>query len=311
MDALLSDNAPWPRVIVITGPTASGKSALAVKVAECLGARIISADSRQIYRHIPVTAAVPSAADRARVPHHLVETLELDAYYSAAMFCDDAMALIDDARRRGEQYIVVCGGSMLYIDALLNGIDDLPTISDNVRGRVKQMLAQSGLEGLVAVLSHLDPDYAARVDTANTRRVAHAVEICLQTGSPLTSLLKASQCQRPFKWHKFAINYPRPTLFDRINRRVECMVHDGMEDEARGLLPLRHLNSLNTIGFKEWFAHFDGKMERDTTIARIAKNTRVYAKKQLTWLARDTSVVWLDPTADMAGQIIDTVGRAK
>lgn len=174
-------------VIVITGPTASGKTSLALDVAERLGAHIISADSRQIYRGIPITTAVPTEAERNRVPHHLVEFLDLDAYYSAAMFEADALRLIAEAEARGEDYVVVCGGSMMYIDALCNGIDDMPTVTDAVRNRVHALYSDSGLDGVLAMLDIVDPDYATRVDRANTRRVMHALEISIQTGQPYSS----------------------------------------------------------------------------------------------------------------------------
>lgn len=289
-------------MIVITGPTASGKSSLAVELAERLSAHIISADSRQVYRGIPITTAVPTAEERRRVPHHLVEFLDLDSYYSAAMFESDAMRLIAEAGHRGDRYIVVCGGSMMYIDALLNGIDDLPTISDGIRTRVKTIYADSGLPGVLAVLDNLDPDYADKVDRANPRRVMHALELVLQTGRPLADLLTGSRTVRPFSFAKYVLDRPRQEMFDRINARVDAMIAGGMEQEARAVYGLRHLNSLNTIGFKEWFACFDGLIDRPTAISRIAKNTRVYAKKQLTWLTHDRSAIRLDP-----GNALETI----
>lgn len=288
-------NNPDPRLVVITGPTASGKSGLAIEVAESLNAHIISADSRQIYRGIPITTAVPTLDERVRVPHHLVEFLELDRYYSAANFVEDARRLIADARVRGDKYVVVCGGSMLYIDALLYGLDDLPTISERVRTRVKEIYNESGLEGVTAILTNIDGDAPRNVDIKNPRRVMHALELCLETGRPLAELFGRKTSAGQFNYHKFVIERSREEMFDRINRRVDIMVESGMEDEARSVYHLRHLNSLNTIGFKEWFAHFDGMMDRDTAIARIAKNTRVYAKKQLTWLARQNDVEYLHP----------------
>lgn len=292
----LEKSQSYPHVIVITGPTASGKSSLAIEVARHLGCHIISADSRQIYRGIPITTAVPTPEERTLVPHHLVETLELDRYYSAANFEADALGLIEEAAGRGDKFIVVCGGSMMYIDALLYGLDELPTISDEVRHRVKSMYESVGLEGLVAYLGNLDAHSLSRVDLDNPRRVMHAVELCLQTGVPASSLFSPeTTAKRDFVYSKFVIDLPREELFARINRRVDQMVDEGMENEARSVFHLRHLNSLNTIGFKEWFACFDGVMDRDTAIARIAKNTRVYAKKQLTWLARQSDVLYLSP----------------
>jgi tRNA dimethylallyltransferase len=284
-----------PLLVVVTGATASGKTALAIELAEKLGTEIISADSRQIYRGVPITTAVPSAAELARVRHHLIEVLDLDQYYSAACFEADAMQLLTPLFERNG-CAVVCGGSMMYVDALINGIDDMPTITDAVRNRVVDLYTQHGAEGLLAMLEISDPQFYAEVDRANIKRVMHALEVTMQAGVPYSSLRTGGTKSRPFRVLKVAVDWPREQLFDRINRRVDIMVQQGMEQEARSLYHLRHLNSLNTVGFKEWFAHFDGTLDRDTTIARIAKNTRVYAKKQLTWLRRDPSVVWLTPS---------------
>ena len=285
-----------PLLVVVTGATASGKTSLAVEIAEQLGTEIISADSRQIYKNVPITTAVPTADELARVKHHFIEVLNLDQYYSAACFEQDALKLLNPLF---EKYgcAVVCGGSMMYVDALINGIDDMPTITDAVRNRVIDLQNQHGLEGLLAMLQISDPDFYEQVDRSNLKRVMHALEVTMQAGVPYSSLRTGGSKNRPFRVVKVAIDRQRDELFDRINRRVDIMVQQGMEQEARNLYHLRHLNSLNTVGFKEWFAHFDGELDRDTTIARIAKNTRVYAKKQLTWLKRDQSVVWL-PASD-------------
>lgn len=278
-------------VTVITGPTASGKSALAVDVAERLGCEIISADSRQIYRHIPITTACPTAEQRARVSHHLVECLELDEYYSAARFEEDALRLIADMEARGLENCVVVGGSMMYIDALTRGLDELPTISDAVRAETLDFFHSCGIEAVREELRRLDSEYYAQADPANHRRLVHALEIIRESGRKVSELRTGRPKSRPFEIRKYALELPREELFARINARVEQMVADGMEQEARGLYHLRHFNSLNTVGFKEMFAWFDGHMDRDTAIARIAKNTRVYAKKQLTWLRRDSSLL--------------------
>lgn len=278
-------------VTVITGPTASGKSALAVDLAERLGCEIISADSRQIYRHIPITTACPTAEQRARVRHHLVECLELDEYYSAARFEEDALRLIADMEARGLDNCVVVGGSMMYIDALTRGLDDLPTISDSVRAETLDFFHSQGIEAVREELRRLDPEYYAQADPANHRRLVHALEIIRESGRKVSQLRTGRPKPRPFEIRKYAVDLPREELFARINARVEQMVADGMEQEARALYHLRHLNSLNTVGFKEMFAWFDGLMDRDTAIARIAKNTRVYAKKQLTWLRRDPTLL--------------------
>lgn len=283
------------QVIVITGPTASGKSALAVGLAERLGCEIISADSRQVYRHMPICTAVPSVEERRGIPHHLLEFLEPTAYYSAAEFEADALRLIADMESKGHERVIVCGGSMMYIDALTRGLDDLPTISPDVRAEALRFFEREGIEGVRAELERLDPEYLAQADPHNHRRLVHALEIIRQSGYKVSLLRTGRRKPRPFAVRKFAIERSREELFDRINRRVDAMVAAGLEDEARALLPLRAENALNTVGFKEMFALFDGLMDRDTAIARMAKNTRVYAKKQLTWLKRDPEIEWLAP----------------
>lgn len=272
-------------LIVVTGATASGKTSLAIDLAEHLGCDVISADSRQIYRDIPVGTAAPTREELARVRHHFIATLPLDSYYSAACYEQDALKVIDSQFAQGD-FAVVCGGSMMYVDALTDGIDELPTISPEVRERVKSLYIEHGLDGLNALLEIVDPEYYTIVDRANTKRVAHAIEISLQSGSPYSTLRRGRRTERPFRIIKVAIDMPRPLLFDRINHRVEQMIASGLEAEARSVYSLRHLNALNTVGYKEMFAYFDGIMDFDTAVARIAKNTRVYAKKQLTWLAR-------------------------
>ena len=283
-----------PTLIVITGPTGVGKTETAIGIAETLGAEIISADSRQIYRDIPIGTAAPTAEEQARVKHHFVGFKGLDEYYSASQFEEDVWALLPGLFEKN-QYVVMCGGSMMYVDAVCRGIDDIPTISDDIRAKVVEMYAEEGLDGMLARLLELDPEYYEIVDRKNAKRVIHAVEICLQSGVTYTSLRTGKVKERPFRIVKAGINVERELLFDRINRRVLKMVEIGLEDEARSVYHLRHLNSLNTVCYKEMFAYFDGTMDRDTAIARIQKNTRVYAKKQLTWYAKDDKMQWLSP----------------
>jgi len=274
------------KLIVVTGPTASGKSDLAVKLALQHDTEIISADSRQIYKGIPIVTAVPDENQRMGVTHHLLEMLPLDAYYSAAMFEEDALRLAHEIWKRRD-VAIVCGGSMMYVDALIHGIDELPTVPDSIRIPLGEDWKNFGDDWLRDKLKSLDPQYYAMVDLANMKRVFHAVEICLAAGTTYTSLRTGAKKKRDFEIEKIVIDLPREVLFQRINERVIRMVEAGLEEEARGVYHLRHLNSLNTVGLKEMFAYFDGIMDFDTAVARIQKNTRVYAKKQLTWLKRE------------------------
>jgi len=287
-------------LIVITGPTGVGKTAAAIKLAQRLHCDIINADSRQIYRDIPICTAAPTAEELAIVRHHFVAIKDLEENYSAAQFETDVMQLLPSLWHQGD-YVVMCGGSMMYVDAVCHGIDQLPDISPEVRTAVKEKLHREGLESLMAELEQLDPQYAAMIDRKNTSRVCHGVEICRQAGVPYSTLRTGRAKQRDFKIIKLALNIERSLLFDRINKRVDRMIEDGLEEEARSVYHLRHLNSLNTVGMKEMFAIFDGTMDRHTAIERMKKNTRVYAKKQLTWYRRDPSITWVTPD-----QAVDT-----
>ena len=285
-------------LIVITGPTGIGKSATAIDLAQRLSTEIISADSRQVYKGIPIITAAPTEEERSIVPHHLVDFLELDEYYSASLFEQQALSLLDQIFRRSD-YAVVCGGSMMYVDALCNGIDELPTIPDNIRQQLMQEHADNGNDWLLQRLEQLDPVYYNQVDRQNTKRVFHAVEICLASGRPYSSLRTGTRRSRPFRIIKTALTADRQLIFDRINLRVEKMLEMGMLDEARSVYHLRHLNSLNTVGFKEMFRYLDGEWDLPTAIARMQKNTRVYAKKQMTWYQRDPLIHWIDASAQV------------
>lgn len=283
-------------LIVITGPTGIGKSATAIDLAQRLSTEIISADSRQVYKGIPIITAAPTEEERSIVPHHLVDFLELDEYYSASLFEQQALSLLDQIFRRSD-YAVVCGGSMMYVDALCNGIDELPTIPDHIRQQLMQEHADNGNDWLLQRLEQLDPIYYNQVDRQNTKRVFHAVEICLASGRSYSSLRTGTRRSRPFRIIKTALTADRQLIFDRINLRVEKMLEMGMLDEARSVYHLRHLNSLNTVGFKEMFRYLDGEWDLPTAIARMQKNTRVYAKKQMTWYQRDPLIHWIDASA--------------
>lgn len=271
------------RVILITGPTASGKTALAVKEAVKYGCDVISADSRQIYSEIPIVTAQPTEEERGGVTHHMIGHLPLESYYSAAAFEQDALRLIEEQFKTSD-VAIVCGGSMMYVDALCHGIDDLPTVPEDFREEMKSFAANNGDDWLRGQLKLLDPDYYARVDLKNLKRIFHAVEISLFSGKPYSSFLTGQRKERPFKIERMVVEMDRENLFERINRRVDRMVDAGLEEEALKVYPRKGLNSLNTVGLKEMFAYFDGEMDRQTAIERIKKNTRVFAKKQLTWL---------------------------
>ena len=281
-------------LVVITGATGSGKTALAIDVAKATGAEIISADSRQIFKEIPIGTAAPTTEERAAVPHHFIGTHSLTDYYSAADFESDVLSLLNE-KWKSHNVMVMVGGSMMYVDAVINGIDDLPTITEENRKRAMAVYEEGGLQQLRLDLLELDPEYYRQVDLNNHKRLIHALEIIYQSGHKYSELRTGNIQQRDFRTLKFAIDLPREVLFDRINRRVNAMIDSGLIEEAKKVYHLRQLNSLNTVGYKELFAYFDGTLDRDTAIARIAKNTRVYAKKQLTWLKKDDSVIWIKP----------------
>ena len=281
-------------LIVITGPTGVGKTAAAIRLAQQLHCDIINADSRQIYRGIPICTAAPTPEELAAARHHFVAFKDLQETYSAAQFENDVMELLPTLWQQGD-FAVMCGGSMLYVDAVCRGIDQLPDIPPEVRAAVKEKLHLEGLESLVAELELLDPQYASTIDRKNTSRVCHGVEICRQAGVPYSTLRTGTAKKRDFNIIKLALNVERDELYRRINARVDRMIKAGLEEEARAVFHMRHLNSLNTVGMKEMFAIFDGTMDRHTAIERMKKNTRVYAKKQLTWYKRDADIIWVTP----------------
>ena len=270
---------------MITGPTASGKSALAVKKAKEYSCDVISADSRQVYAGIPIVTAQPTPEEMEGVVHHLIGHLPLDAYYSAAAFEEDALALIERQFQTADRAIV-CGGSMLYVDALCNGIDSMPTIPADFREELKANAAKEGDEWLRGMLKTVDRTYYEKADLKNMKRIFHAVEISLYSGKPYSSFLTGRKRSLPYEIEKIIIEMPREQLFERINSRVDRMMADGLEEEARRVYKLKGLNSLNTVGLKEMFDWFEGRLDKTTAIERIKKNTRVFAKKQLTWLKR-------------------------
>lgn len=295
-------------LIIITGPTGSGKTDLSINIARELGCHILSADSRQIYRAIPIGTAAPSPQQLDAVPHHFVATLELNEYYSAARYEADVMSLLPELWRDND-YAVMCGGSMMYIDAVVNGIDELPDISPEIRTQAMEIYTSQGIEGLRTALRDIDPEYYGMVDLNNHKRMVHAIEISMQAGVPYSSLRTGAKKSRPFRILKFSYQYDREALFNRINARVDKMMEQGLEAEARSVYHLRHLNALNTVGYKEMFAYFDEIMDYDTAVARIAKNTRVYAKKQITWMKRDAQISYLNPDDSLDHNVNTIISR--
>ncbi len=280
-------------LIVLLGPTAVGKTDYALNLAEQMGSPIINADSRQLYRDLPIGTAAPTAEQLARVKHYFVGTLDITEYYSAARYEADVLQLLEELFQTHDR-LLLSGGSMMYIDAVCNGIDDIPTIHEETRSILRQRLAEEGLPRLEAELKLLDPEYYATVDLKNTKRIVHALEVCYQTGRTFTSFRTATRKQRPFHIQKIGLRRQRADLFDRINRRVDQMMADGFLDEARRLFPFRNENALNTVGYKELFQVLDGTWELPFAVERIKKNTRVYAKKQMTWFAHDSEINWID-----------------
>ena len=273
-------------------------------IAKHFGIPIINADSRQIYRELKIGTARPTDEQIQAVRHYFVGTLGLDDYYSASLFEQQVLQLLDQLFQTSD-YALLTGGSMMYIDAVCDGIDDIPTIDEETRRLMKQRLADEGLEALCEELRRLDPEYFEIVDRQNPRRVVHALEICTMTGKTYTSFRRRERRQRPFRIVKIALNRPREELYERINRRVDQMMSDGLLDEARALYPKKELNALNTVGYKELFDYLDGRWPLEEAVERIKGNTRRYARKQLTWYKKDKQIRWFHP--DDKQSIIDYI----
>ncbi|MBO4315309.1 MAG: tRNA (adenosine(37)-N6)-dimethylallyltransferase MiaA [Prevotella sp.] len=295
-------------LIVILGPTGVGKTETCLRVAEYFHIPIINADSRQIFAELPIGTAAPTQEQQRRVKHFFVGSLHLEDYYSASMFEQDALAIIEQQLQ--EQGIaLMSGGSMMYIDAVCNGIDDIPTVNDETRETMKRRLQEEGLPTLVEELRQLDPEHYQIVDKNNPRRVVHALEICHQTGNTYTSFRTNQVKERPFRIMKIGLNRPREELYDRINRRVDEMMRQGLEEEARHVYPKRHLNSLNTVGYRELFDYFDGHCTLEEAVLKIKSNTRRYMRKQLTWFKKDGTIRWFSP--DNIEEILNYIANSQ
>ncbi len=282
------------RLLVILGPTAVGKTSYSIRKALELGSPVISCDSRQLYKEMRIGTAVPSPEELAAVPHHFIQTLSVTQNYTAGMYEADAMVLIDRLFAEGHETLVVTGGSMMYIDALCYGLDDFPEVPLMLREHLMECLRDEGVEVLAEQLRELDPVTCEEIDLSNGQRVIRALEVCLYTGQPFSSFKTRTIKDRDFEIVKIGLQRPREELYARINARVEKMMDEGLEAEARSLLPYRDLPALQTVGYREMFDYFDGKQDLETTVRLIQRNTRHYAKRQLTWWRRDPSIHWID-----------------
>jgi tRNA dimethylallyltransferase len=281
-------------LIIITGPTAIGKTRVAIETANFFNTEIVSADSRQIYRELNIGTAVPSKAELNSIKHHFVHSHSIQDTYNASRFETEAMELLEDLFKKYD-VVVLTGGSMLYIDAICKGIDTMPDVDPELRQNLKNSLKENGIESLRVQLKKLDPDYYRQVDLKNPARIVHALEICLMTGRPYSSFRTSPNKERPFSILKIGLNCNRAELHHRINQRVDKMVEAGLEEEARSVYPLKHLNSLNTVGYRELFAHFNGEITKEKAIELIKRNSRRYARKQLTWFRKDAEMNWFTP----------------
>ncbi|MBS5795223.1 MAG: tRNA (adenosine(37)-N6)-dimethylallyltransferase MiaA [Dysgonomonas mossii] len=281
------------RLIVLLGPTGVGKTALSLNLAEHYLSPIISADSRQFFKGLEVGTAAPTTAQKERVVHHLVGMLDVTDYYSASEFERDALNIIEDLHK-SHDVLIATGGSMMYIDALCNGIDDVPTIDESLRKEIYELYEREGLEPIRAQLKTLDPNFYNEVDLKNYKRVIHALEVCLMTGKPYSSFRTQTKKERPFEIIKIGLTRDRAELYERINNRVDEMISSGLLEEAERFYPQRHLNALNTVGYKELFKYLDGEWTLDFAIEKIKQSTRIYSRKQITWFKRDKEIHWIN-----------------
>lgn len=282
-------------LVIVLGPTGVGKTELCLQLAEHLGTPVINADSRQIFAELPIGTAAPSKEQQRRVKHFFVGTHHIQDYYNASMYEEDVLKLLPQIFHSHSHRALLSGGSMMYIDAVCKGIDDIPTVDEHTRTLMKQRLSGEGLPTLVAELKRLDPEHWEIVDKKNPRRVIHALEICHITGRTYTSFRTNQIKRRPFNIIKIGLDRDREELYERINNRVLKMMEEGLEDEARALYPLRGLNALNTVGYKELFAFFDGSINREEAVRQIQSNSRRYMRKQLTWFKHDEQIRWFHP----------------
>ncbi len=282
-------------LIVIVGPTGIGKTKTSIEIARHYNTEIISADSRQIFKELKIGTATPTEEELSAAKHHNIASQSIHDYYSAWEFEQEALKLTQQLFKKHNQ-LVLTGGSMMYIDAICKGIDELPTVDQELRDKLKRQYDTEGIESLKRILKQLDPDYYDQVDLKNSKRVIHAVEICLMTGKSYSSLRTNTIKKRPFNIIKVGLELEREEIYNRINLRVDNMIEMGLINEARQFYHNKELNSLNTVGYKELFAHFDGEYDQEKAIELIKRNTRRYAKKQLTWFKKDVDTKWFNPS---------------
>ena len=281
-------------LVVLLGPTGVGKTELSINLANHFSSPIISSDSRQFYKGLEVGTAAPTLEEQKKVKHYFVGNLELADYYSASQFEEDVLKLLADLYQSLD-VVFMSGGSMMYIDAVCKGIDEIPTIDEKLRKEVFDLYEKEGLDPIRQQLKILDPVFYNQVDLKNYKRVIHALEICLMTGKPYSTLRTNKAKERPFRIIKIGLKRDREELYDRINQRVDKMMEDGLLEEAKSVYPLRHLNSLNTVGYKELFNYFDGTWTFDFAVEKIKQNSRIYSRKQMTWFKRDKEIEWFNP----------------
>lgn len=299
-------------LLVLMGPTGVGKTELSLQIAEQLKSPVLSADSRQIYKQMAIGTAAPTDEQQKRVSHYFVGILEPEDYYSASQFEEEAVPLIENLLQT-VPVVVMTGGSMMYIDAVCKGIDEIPTIDEKLREEVYALYLKEGLDAIRSRLKILDPVFYNQVDLKNPKRVIHALEVCLMSGKPYSSLRTNPRKERNFNIVKIGVTRNREELYGRINLRVNKMIEEGLVEEARKLYPKRHLNSLNTVGYKELFEYFDGNCTLDFAIEKIKQHSRNYARKQMTWFKKDKGIKWInlsDNTSDVVGKSIRLITQS-
>jgi len=299
------------KLIVLLGPTGVGKTDISISLAGHYSCPVISADSRQLYKGMEIGTAAPGPEQLAGVKHYMIGILDITDYYSASEFENDCLNLIEEIQ---SEYIILSGGSMMYIDAICKGIDEIPAIASQLRQEIYHIYENEGLDPIRKLLKMLDPVFYGLVDLKNHKRVIHALEVCMMTGKPYSSMRTNTIKNRPFKIIKIGLMRERSDLYNRINQRVDRMIEQGLIEEARKFYPYKHLNSLNTVGYKELFNYFDGAWNLDFAIDKIKQSTRIYSRKQMTWFKRDKDINWINLTdmteSEIPGQITDIISKA-